>query len=244
MTWSHITAHTLQPGWAKPFDFGEKVPGWGNKVGATVRVRPTSLPPSHAYAGGCGLTLWVSLCREEPDSRRDSKRMKKSLPAFYVDAARYVAFQDQDEPQATALRANTIHSLPPLPPQIPPNQGHRAPQGCLFRTCSPAAPSAVTGQMNRPEEQATKCLVLATGCWPPPVPQAPQGPRSHPQGPAALCFPPDPALCLKQVKPPACPGRLPSWSRGGQVECGTGGDRRDSEAEQGRAAQKGAARRR
>lgn len=130
-TWTggHITAHTLQPGWAKPFGFGEKIPGWGNKVGATVRVRPASLPPSRACAGGCGLTLWVSLCREEPDSRRDSKRMKKSLPAFYVDAARYVAFQDQDEPQATALRANTIHSLPPLPPQIPPNQGHKAPPG-------------------------------------------------------------------------------------------------------------------
>ena len=68
MTWSHITTHTLQPAWAKPFGVGEKVPGRWNKVGAGVGVRPASLPPSRAYAGGCGLTLWVSLCREGPDS--------------------------------------------------------------------------------------------------------------------------------------------------------------------------------
>ena len=65
-----------------------------------------------------------------------------------------------------------------------------------------------------------------------------QGLRGHPQGPATLCFPPDPAPCLKQVKPPARPGRLLSAGHlGVRVERGTGRDMRDSEAEKGRAPQ-------
>lgn len=102
----------------------------------------------------------------------------------------------------------------------------------------------MTVQMNRPEEQATKHLLLASGCWPPLVPQAPRAPKAtrRAQQPCASLLTQLFALNKSsQLHAPAVfhPGHV-----GVSVESGTGGDRRDREAEQRRAPQKWAARRR
>lgn len=72
-TWSHITtpcnwtSQAILALWRKSSDVVEQ-------GGATVRVRPASYHP--ACAGGCGLTLWVSLCGRARLTERLEKNEK------------------------------------------------------------------------------------------------------------------------------------------------------------------------